>query len=83
MLLAEEFPKIISEVRGKGLLAGIELKDPLADKIVSRSLDQGLIMTKVLNDRVIKITPPLIVEDKHMDAAYDILYNLFFKIKAI
>ncbi|WP_245800770.1 hypothetical protein [Wolbachia endosymbiont of Wuchereria bancrofti] len=55
----------------------------MADKIVSRSLDQGLIMTKVLNNRVIRITPPLIIEDKHMDAAYDILYNLFFKIKAI
>ncbi|MFP3035806.1 MAG: aspartate aminotransferase family protein [Wolbachia sp.] len=83
LLLAEEFPRIISEIRGKGLLIGIELKAPLADKIVSRSLDKGLIMTKVLNNRVVRITPPLIVHDKHVDAACDTLYNSFFEIKGI
>ncbi|MDG7056774.1 MAG: aspartate aminotransferase family protein [Wolbachia endosymbiont of Penenirmus auritus] len=81
--LAEEFPRIISEIRGEGLLIGIELKAPLADKIVSRSLDKGLIMTKVLNNRVVRITPPLIVHDKHVDAACDTLYDSFFEIKGI
>ncbi|WP_395463419.1 aspartate aminotransferase family protein [Wolbachia endosymbiont of Cantharis cryptica] len=81
--LAEEFPEIISEIRGEGLLIGIELKVPFADKIVDQSLDKGLIMTKVLSNRVIRITPPLIVEDKHVNAACDILYSLFFKINGI
>ncbi|QKX02532.1 aspartate aminotransferase family protein [Wolbachia endosymbiont of Dirofilaria (Dirofilaria) immitis] len=79
--LTKEFPKIISEIRGEGLLIGVELKAPFADKIVSRSLDKGLIMTRVLNNRVIRITPPLIAEGKHVDAACDILYNLFFEAK--
>ncbi|WP_353477725.1 aspartate aminotransferase family protein [Wolbachia pipientis] len=78
--LAEEFPEIISEIRGEGLLIGIELKVPFADKIVGQSLDKGLIMTRVLNNVVIRITPPLIVEDKHVSIACDILYKLFLKI---
>ncbi|MGL9717191.1 MAG: aspartate aminotransferase family protein [Wolbachia sp.] len=81
--LAQEFPEIISEIRGEGLLIGIELKVPFANKIVRRSLDKGLMMTKVLNDRVIRITPPLIIEDKHVDAACDVLYSLFFEVKDI
>ncbi|QKX01956.1 acetylornithine/succinylornithine family transaminase [Wolbachia endosymbiont of Cruorifilaria tuberocauda] len=81
--LAKEFPKVISEIRGEGLLIGVELKIPFADKIISRSLDKGLIMTTVLNNRVIRITPPLIAEDKHIDAACDILYSLFFEVENI
>ncbi|QOD38499.1 aspartate aminotransferase family protein [Candidatus Wolbachia massiliensis] len=79
--LAEEFQEVISEIRGEGLLIGIELKVPLADKIVSQSLDKGLIVTKVLNNRVVRITPPLIIEDKHVNTACGVLYDLFFKIK--
>ncbi|MDG7055908.1 MAG: aspartate aminotransferase family protein [Wolbachia endosymbiont of Meromenopon meropis] len=77
LLLAEEFPKVISEIRGEGLLVGIELKAPFADKIVRRSLDKGLIITKVLDNRVVRITPPLIVHNKHVDVAYDILCASF------
>ncbi|MCV3769363.1 MAG: aspartate aminotransferase family protein [Wolbachia pipientis] len=81
--LAKEFPKIISEIRGEGLLIGIELKVPFADKIVSRSLAKGLIMTKVLNNRVIRITPPLITKNKHVDIACNILYSLFFEAQSM
>ncbi|MGL9725298.1 MAG: aspartate aminotransferase family protein [Wolbachia sp.] len=80
LFLAERFPEIISEVRGEGLLIGMELTMPFADKIVSQSLDRGLIMTKILNNRVIRITPPLIVENIHVNAMCDILHDLFFDI---
>ncbi|WP_341807893.1 aspartate aminotransferase family protein [Wolbachia endosymbiont (group E) of Neria commutata] len=75
--LATEFPEIISEVRGEGLLIGIELRAPLADKIVSQCLDKGLILTKVLNNKVIRITPSLIIENEHVDLAYNILSESF------
>lgn len=81
--LTEEFPKIVSEVRGEGLLIGIELRVPLADKIVRQSLDKGLIVTKILNNRVIRITPPLIVENMHVNVMCDIFHDLFFNIKDI
>ncbi|APR98875.1 aspartate aminotransferase family protein [Wolbachia endosymbiont of Folsomia candida] len=79
-LLATEFPELISEIRGEGLLIGIELRTPLADKIVSQCLNMGLILTKVLNNKVIRITPPLIIEDEHVDTACHILSKSLMKL---
>jgi acetylornithine/N-succinyldiaminopimelate aminotransferase len=81
--LAKEFPEVISEIRGEGLLIGIELQTPLADKVINQCLDKGLILTRVLNNKVIRITPPLIIENEHIDTARDILYDSFSKIKSI
>ncbi|GFT39971.1 acetylornithine aminotransferase [Nephila pilipes] len=55
--LAKEFPEMISEVRGKGLLMGIELATPVADKIISRSLDKGaeIGLTSISRSRVNKL----------------------------
>jgi acetylornithine/N-succinyldiaminopimelate aminotransferase len=75
--LVLKFPEKILEVRGEGLLVGIELKAPVADKLVVQCLNQGLILTKVLDNKVIRITPPLIIESEHIDIAYNILYDSF------
>lgn len=83
LLLAEEFPKVVSEVRGEGLLIGIELKVPFADKIVSQSLDKGLIVTKISNNRVVRVTPPLVVKDIDVNTMCNMLHDLFFNIKDI
>lgn len=81
--LIKEFPGVISEIRGEGMLMGIELNAPLASKIINKCLHQGLILTKVLNDKVIRITPPLIIENKHVDDAYRILCDSFSKFTNI
>ncbi|MBD0391912.1 aspartate aminotransferase family protein [Wolbachia endosymbiont of Pentalonia nigronervosa] len=75
LYLAEKFSKKVLEVRGEGLLIGIELKAPIADKTVDQCFNKGLMLTKVLNNRVIRITPPLIVKNEHIDIACDILYD--------
>nr|CAD7417367.1 unnamed protein product [Timema poppensis] len=55
--LAKEFPEMISEVRGEGLLMGIELATPVADKVISRSLDKGaeIGLTSISRSRVNKL----------------------------
>lgn len=75
LYLAEKFSKKVLEVRGEGLLIGIELKAPIADKIVDQCFNKGLMLTKILDNRVIRITPPLIVKNEHIDIACDILYD--------
>ncbi|VVC27464.1 Pyridoxal phosphate-dependent transferase, subdomain 2,Acetylornithine/Succinylornithine transaminase [Cinara cedri] len=75
LYLAEKFSKKVLEVRGEGLLIGIELKSPIADKIVDQCCSKGLMLTKILNNRVIRVTPPLIVKNEHIDIACDILYD--------
>lgn len=50
----------VSEVRGRGLLLGIELATPIARKVAAEMLDAGIIVNAA-NEKTIRIAPPLIV----------------------
>jgi acetylornithine aminotransferase len=50
----------VSEVRGRGLLLGIELNSPIAKQVATAMLDAGVIVNAA-NDQTIRIAPPLIV----------------------
>ncbi len=76
-LLSLEFPDFIKDVRGIGCLLGIEVSNISASKIVEKCLQKGLLLTKVLDDKVIRITPSLIIHEEHIDTALDILHDSF------
>ena len=67
----ETLPKV-KEVRGRGLLLGVEFSEPIAGQVKHDCWDEGLLITAV-SDRTIRMLPPLIAEDEHYDAAYTIL----------
>jgi acetylornithine aminotransferase len=50
----------VFEVRGRGLLLGIELATPMAKKVAAEMLDAGIIVNAA-NEKTIRIAPPLIV----------------------
>jgi acetylornithine aminotransferase len=50
----------VKEVRGRGLLIGIELETPIA-KSVSAALLDSRIIVNAANESTIRIAPPLIV----------------------
>lgn len=52
----------VEEIRGQGLLIGIELEHPCGE-LVLRALEQGLLIN-VTADKVIRLLPPLIMSDK-------------------
>lgn len=56
----------ISEVRGRGLLLGIELTSPNAKKIAAVMLEAGVIVNAA-NEQTIRIAPPLIVTSPQID----------------
>jgi 4-aminobutyrate aminotransferase len=71
----------IGDVRGRGLLMGIELvadrdsrapADGLAEEVLYRALDQGLSF-KITMGNVLTLTPPLTVTADELDRAYDII----------
>lgn len=71
----------IGDVRGRGLLLGIELvksragKEPdfdLAEAVMYRALDRGLSFKTTMGN-VLTLTPPLIVTETEMHRALDIL----------
>ena len=61
--IADEFPSVIKEVRGKGMMLGIELtKEGAGGMLMSLMIDKNVIVAYTLNNpRVIRMEPPLIV----------------------
>jgi 4-aminobutyrate aminotransferase len=87
--LKEKYP-IIGEVRGMGLIQGIEIvkakKEPAPDfvlEIFERTKEEGLLIGKGgLYGNVIRITPPLTIEKDEIDRAIGIMDRTFEKISA-
>lgn len=59
----------VTEVRGRGLMIGIELDRPCAE-LVRRALDQGLLIN-VTRDKVVRLLPPLIITQAEADELLD------------
>lgn len=61
---------LISGVRGRGLLLGIALAEPVAGALAASALDQGLIVNAA-NDSSIRLAPPLIITSADVDEFVD------------
>lgn len=61
----------VKEIRGQGLMMGIELDRPCND-IVKLALDKGL-LTNVTSDSVIRLLPPLIIKAAQAEQIVEIL----------
>ncbi len=57
----------VVEIRGQGLMIGIELDRPCGE-LVSKALERGLLIN-VTAERVIRLLPPLIVSTEQIDEA--------------
>jgi len=68
----------VREIRGRGLMLGIELDRPCGE-IVGQALQAGLVLN-VTADRVIRLLPPLILKDEHSDQLVAILAPLVRKL---
>ncbi len=64
-------PNVV-EVRGKGLLVGVEFNVPIAVQVKHKCLENKLLIT-ALGDRVIRMVPPLIVSEDDCDEACAII----------
>ena len=53
---------LVAEVRGRGLLLGVGLTEPVAEAVAAAAMAEGLIINAP-NDSSIRIAPPLIVGD--------------------
>jgi predicted acetylornithine/succinylornithine family transaminase len=76
--MKKEFPSIILDVRGLGLMLGIELSHPCAS-IVDDCKDRGILVNCTAGN-VLRFLPPLIVTEKEVDVLIDMLEEVFSKI---
>ncbi len=65
--MAAAYPKILGDVRGKGLLLGVQCITP-AGELVDKLMAKGLLTVPAANN-VVRFIPPLIVEESHIDEA--------------
>ncbi len=69
--LAAEFPAVVGDVRGVGLLVGVELtNEGYGGWIIPEMLKAGVTAAWTLNlQRVIRLEPPLIVTSREVECA--------------
>ncbi|MCI8770117.1 MAG: aspartate aminotransferase family protein [Lachnospiraceae bacterium] len=75
--LAEKYPSFISDVRGKGLLVGLEVTCGNSE-IVKRAMEKGLVLLTAGAD-VVRMAPPLVIQKEQIDAGLAILDEVFLE----
>lgn len=64
----------VKEIRGQGLLIGIELDVP-ASPLVDACRNAGLLVLTAGKGNIVRLVPPLIITEQELDAAAEILQN--------
>lgn len=73
--LATAYPDKIKEVRGMGLILGLELLVPNSE-VVAKAMEKGLIVIAA-GCNVVRLVPPLVIKKEHTDACIKILDEIF------
>ncbi len=69
--LVARHPQVFAEPRGTGLMLGLKCVVPNAE-MMARLRDQGLLVVAAA-ENVIRLMPPLVIEESHVDEAVGIL----------
>ena len=77
-LLKKKYPKIIREIRGKGLLIGVQLYTDQS-KFIKKLMDKRLLTIRAA-ENVIRILPPLNVKKTEINQALKIIDDVCSKI---
>ncbi len=78
--LQKEFPGLVSNARGKGLLCAIDLDTAQSrDQLRSKAYDEGLILIGC-GDRAIRFRPPLNISRKELDDGLRIIHEALIEI---
>jgi acetylornithine/N-succinyldiaminopimelate aminotransferase len=72
--LAARRSATVAEIRGAGLIAGIDLRADAAP-VVLKALDRGLLVNRT-STTVLRLLPPYIATNAHVDEALDILEEI-------
>lgn len=68
-MLADRFPRIVEEIRGEGLMLGIRCRIPNTDLVAA--LRDEKMLTVGAGDNVVRLLPPLNIEEAHLDEAME------------
>lgn len=69
----------VKEVRGQGLLVGVEFDDLDSVAVKHACFDRKLLITAI-GSRVIRMVPPLIITEEDCDKAYEIIKDAIYEV---
>jgi acetylornithine/N-succinyldiaminopimelate aminotransferase len=79
-VLKKQYNKLIKEVRGKGLILGIELRSKDKAKEISKKCIEKGLLTILTQETVIRILPPLVVKQDEIDFAIEKFHESFKEV---
>jgi len=79
--LKDEFPEVVDEIRGKGLLIGLRLKKE-ALAVRKNALTKNLLLGSA-GDNVMRMAPPLIIDETHVREAIAVLRECFEEARSL
>ena len=79
--LKDEFPTVVDELRGKGLLCGMKLKKPAID--VRAMMLERKMLGGSAGDNVLRLAPSLIITEDHVREAIAVLRECFEEAKGL
>ncbi len=78
--LQDEFPDIVEDVRGQGLLTGLKVK-PSNQDVVKAAADEKLLIVGA-GDNVVRLIPPLTISEEELGEARDRLQRAFTNLRS-
>ena len=76
--LKEHFPAIVTDIRGKGLMIGMELTRPCST-IVKACFEKGILINCTA-ENVLRFTPPLIITEQEIDRLVETLEDILGRL---
>jgi acetylornithine aminotransferase len=65
----------VTEIRGKGLMVGVEFAEPIAEQIVAAGLEAGFVLNNIGN-HILRFLPPLVCTKAEVDALIENLQRI-------
>ncbi|MEG6508552.1 aspartate aminotransferase family protein [Methyloligella sp. 2.7D] len=67
--IKDEYPQVIEEVRGQGLMLGLKCTSSVSNLALVKSLIEERLLTVQAGDNVVRLLPPLIIGETEIDQA--------------
>ncbi|MBN1980614.1 MAG: aspartate aminotransferase family protein [Chitinivibrionales bacterium] len=74
--IQSKLPHCFKQIRGKGLLIGVELSESVSAKQVQKKLLENTVLVGTSGEHTIRILPPFIVKQCHIDTFCDVFSHV-------
>ncbi|PXF41920.1 Acetylornithine aminotransferase [Gracilariopsis chorda] len=79
--LARKFSSVVKEVRGLGLILGVELQGIAASDVVAKAMDRGLLLVPA-GKHVVRFVPPLVISHQQVESVLSIFETVLSDVAA-